>query len=112
MKTNISTFRVYLICICILAVLTSKAQTPQNVAKHSPTITIVRNGVVHTYTYYVFQAPNKLYGYDIFENGKGVFHQTVPENISDQSALNKKEYAEKAALLSIEKLKNKTSPAL
>jgi len=38
------------------------------------------------YTYKVFQAPNKNYGYDIFQNGKLVYHEFAsmdqPDNIS------------------------------
>ncbi len=38
------------------------------------------------YTYKVFQAPNKNYGYDIFQNGKIVYHEFAsmnqPENTS------------------------------
>jgi hypothetical protein len=89
-----------------------------------------------TYTYKVFQAPNKNYGYDIFQNGKIVYHEfasmSQPENInqpknlsvskSDKTnpafnskenlALVKTEHAQKAALLSIEKMKRKEMPAL
>ncbi len=68
MKTKTNTFCVCLVCLCILASLNSKAQQTQNTAKPAiAPITAVENGVVKTYTYRVFQAPNKLYGYDIFE---------------------------------------------
>jgi hypothetical protein len=88
------------------------------------------------YTYKVFQAPNKNYGYDIFQNGKMVYHEFAsmnqPENISrsktlstsqftksgtglntkENIALVKSEHAEKAALLAIEKMKRKELPVL
>jgi hypothetical protein len=88
------------------------------------------------YTYKVFQAPNKNYGYDILLNGKIVYHEFAsmnqPQNISQTkipgasksnsttAAFNAKEnlaflkaaHAEKAALLAIEKMKRKELPSL
>lgn len=88
------------------------------------------------YTYKVFQAPNKNYGYDIIQNGKIVYHEfasmNLPENTSQPKtlsvsrstgggpALNTKEnlalvradHAEKAALLAIEKMKKNELPVL
>jgi hypothetical protein len=109
---------------CLLSLLftsiVSKAQQP----------------AVTNYTYKVFQAPNKNYGYDIYQNGKIVYHEFAsmnqPENISRSKnlsvsqinktspALNTKEnlalvkaaHAEKAALLAIEKMKRKELPLL
>ncbi len=87
-----------------------------------------------SYTYKVFQAPNNMFGYDIYLNGKGIFHQPaamVPPNnavanqrsvqqvlpvANDRHALpgelSKKEFAENAALLSIEKIKKRSAPGL
>jgi hypothetical protein len=89
-----------------------------------------------TYTYKVFQAPNKNFGYDIFQNGKIVYHEFAsmeqPENINgtktsglsklngtnasvhtkENLALVKSAHAEKAALLAIEKMKRKELPVL
>jgi hypothetical protein len=88
------------------------------------------------YSYKVFQAPNKNYGYDIILNGKIVYHEFAsmdqPESISRTKissasksnrtstalhskeilALAKSEHAEKAALLAIEKIKRKEVPVL
>ena len=86
------------------------------------------------YTYQVFQAPNKMFGYDIYQNGKGIFHQpaailppannaitqqaagqklpVVNEQHSAAEGFSKKEVAESAALLSIEKLKKRSVPVL
>ena len=90
--------------------------------------------IENTYTYKVFEAPNKMYGYDIFQNGKGIFHQpaaiipannagaiqnTVPHIPSSVNAsrvalngFSKKEFAQNAAMLSIEKIKKRSVPAL
>lgn len=89
-----------------------------------------------TYTYKVFQAPNKNFGYDIFQNGKIVYHEFAsmnqPENLSgpktlsasksnnagtafntrENLALVKPAHAEKAALLAIEKMKRNELPTL
>jgi hypothetical protein len=88
------------------------------------------------YTYKVFQAPNKNFGYDILLNGKIVYHEFAsmdqPENISrtkttgvsklnntgiavnskENLALVKAAHADKAALLAIEKMKRKELPVL
>jgi hypothetical protein len=75
-----------------------------------------------------------MYGYDLFNNGRGIFHQPAaiafPGNpaltqkansqktsfIEKQTPkdveLSKKEYAEHAALLSIEKIRKQMPPAL
>jgi hypothetical protein len=88
------------------------------------------------YTYKVFQAPNKNFGYDIFENGKIVYHEFASLNQTENTsrsktlsasksngtgtafntkenlALVRSEHAEKAALLAIEKMKRKELPVL
>lgn len=88
------------------------------------------------YTYKVFQAPNKNFGYDILLNGKIVYHEFASMNQSENNsqtktsdashangrvtAFNTKEnlsfvkpaHAEKAALLAIEKMKRKELPVL
>jgi hypothetical protein len=88
------------------------------------------------YTYKVYQAPNKNYGYDIFQNGKIVYHEFAsmdqPENpgrtknlstvklnnastamnTRENLALVRPEHAQKAALLAIEKMKRKELPVL
>ena len=59
------------------------------------------------YSYKLFVAPNKVYGYDIFKNGKIIFHQhALAEPAGDKEAsLTKKPQAERAAILAIEKIK-------
>jgi len=88
------------------------------------------------YTYKVFQAPNNNFGYDIFRNGKIIYHEFArmnpPANVplakgpnasksnnnnvaltgGQNFALSKKEHADKAALLAIEKIKRKEVPTL
>ena len=88
------------------------------------------------YTFKIFQAPNKNYGYDIFQNGKIVYHEfasmSQTENTSQPKpsgatkvnststvfntrqnlAFMKAEHAQKAALLAIEKMKRRELPVL
>jgi hypothetical protein len=84
------------------------------------------------YTYRLFQAPNKNYGYDILQNGKIIFRQQTPMSGlshgiyprtvagpgnmppagNGKAAIVKREHAEKAAMLAIEKIKRREPPAL
>jgi len=73
---------------------------------------ITAREVAADFTYKIFQAPNSMYGYDIFRDGKIIFHQgasTIQSN-SFFAALGEKEQADKAALMAIEKIK-KNQPA-
>src|ERR1700690_3190904 len=125
------------ICIMLLCLSVSKnitAQQPQ-ARPEDQVQSQTNNGQPGSgYTYKVFQAPNNMYGYDIYQNGKGIFHQPAamvpPNNVvanqrsvqknlpvaNEQRAVpngfSKKEIAENAALLSIEKIKKRSIPAL
>ncbi len=59
------------------------------------------------YTYKLFVALNKMYGYVIFRNGRIIFHQTVlaMPTVYTKGALTERERADKAALMAIEKIK-------
>ena len=107
------TLAVCLIACSVLAIQLSaqQSQLAKNNDQSSNAVNI-HSGLADVYTYKIFQAPNKLYGYDIFKNGKGVFHQTVPSNVFDASAMKERKFAEKAAMVSIDKLKNNTPPVL
>ena len=110
MKTKIITLIGCILSACMLTTFTSMAQqpTPEN------TLIQPRGSIVENYTYKVFKAPNKMYGYDIFKNDKIIFHQGAsfakPNNLI--VVITKKEHAEKAALLAIEKIKKHEPPAL
>ena len=126
MKLKINFLCISIMFLCLFVSKNTIAQ--QTLAKKA-------NGQPETsFTYKVFQAPNTMFGYDIFLNGKGIFHQPAtlvpPNNVvanqrsgqSDLPAANdryavpkgfsKKEYAENAALLSIEKIKKRSIPGL
>jgi len=94
-------------CMLLLMIITAghaKAQQVQNVKSQNAA----------GYIFHVFQAPNKIYGYDILKDGKIQYHQFAsiihPNEIN--IVLSKKEQAEQAALLSIEKIKRGQAPEL
>jgi hypothetical protein len=59
------------------------------------------------YTYTLFMAPNKVYGYNIFQNGKIIYHQPAAAESAGnkQPTLTEKMQADKAAFIAIEKIK-------
>jgi hypothetical protein len=98
--------------ICVLAAFNSMAQQPVD-KKLSNSLAQASGINMANYTYKVFQAPNKMYGYDIFRNDKILFHQPPAFQSNNLIApIAKKEQAEKAALLTIEKVKKNEAPAL
>ncbi len=125
------------ICAMLLCLCFSKNIVAQQIQAPSPdhSQAITHNGQpANTYTYKVFEAPNKMYGYDILQNGKGIFHQPaviIPTNnagahqnaapqilssVNDPNGavngFSKEEFAQNAAMLSIEKIKKRSAPAL
>ena len=112
MITKIISLTGFMLIACILITCNTMAQQLQSAnAENSAKQTAVTTGA--NYTYKIFQAPDRMFGYDIFCNGKIIFHQPAlivqPKNNSI-AAIAKKEHAEKAALLAIEKIK-KNEPA-
>ena len=134
MKTKTSFLCICIIQLCLVATQNIMAQQTQAKAADNAGAQIHNGQPATDYTYKVFQAPNKMFGYDIYQNGKGVFHQPAalvpPNNIvanqqpvrqnlpvtNDQrgvpSGFSQSEFAENAALLSIEKIKKKSDPTL
>lgn len=97
---------------CMAIAFTVKAQQTENVKTLNLPQQIQNNA--QQYTYKVYQAPNKMYGYDILKDGKIIFHQGAsPVQPNDFiAATSTQEQAEKAALLSIEKIKKNQPPVL
>ncbi len=69
---------------------------------------------IYNYTYRLFTAPNKSFGYDVLQNNRVIFHQPAfPKSpIDNEEMLIKKEQAEIAATLTIAKLKKGMRPEL
>jgi hypothetical protein len=62
----------------------------------------------------VFMAPDKSYGYDISSNGKLIYHQPPLSKTprDNDVSITKKEQANTAAMISIEKIKSGKNPQL
>ncbi len=131
--------KINFLCICIMLLCLSVSKDINAQQSQAKPTDLIRsqtdNGQPGTgYTYKVFQAPNNMFGYDIYQNGKRIFHQpavmvppnnvianqrSVQENLpvaNDQRSVpngfSKNEFAENAALLSIEKIKKRSIPGL
>ena len=63
--------------------------------------------IAGAYSYILFLAPNKVYGYNIFRDGKLIMHQPATQESRDKDmpAITTKAQADKAAALAIEKLR-------
>lgn len=115
MKTKISSLLTVILISGMLTTSNVLAQQP----KYSPPVypgphQIGNRQIQGNYTYYVFTAPTKSLGYYILLNGRMIFHQpaSLESRGINKAALIKKEQADKAAILSIEKLKNGLPPQL
>ena len=104
-----------LICSCMVVIAMlfnyhTHAQTQSRQAVNPEYITGKK--AVAEFTWKIFQAPNKMYGYDIFKDSKLLFHQAASFSKTDNSvaALSTKDQADKAAVFAIEKIK-KGQPA-
>lgn len=115
MKTKIISLIACMLLVCVLATSNTMGQQLQsaNAKDYAEQTAATTNGTTN-YTYKIFQAPNKMFGYDILRDGKIIFHQGAsPAQPSEfVIAFSKKEQAEKAALLSIEKIKKNWSATL
>ena len=118
----------------ILLINSATAQQPANGKQLGSRNFPKHQGQPATFNYKVFQAPNNLFGYDIYQDGKGVFHQPAalfsqgkipvtqaPIQQNDNkvkgspdrlNGFSRREDAENAARLSIEKIKRQAAPAL
>ncbi|HVX25882.1 MAG TPA: DUF4907 domain-containing protein [Parafilimonas sp.] len=111
MKTKSKMVLMCLVCLCLAAI--SKSQAPVTVAKtNGLSLSGLHETMIPGYAYRTYQAPNKTYGYDIFKNGKSIFHQPATANAEDSMALTQQQFAQRAAGMSIEKLHNHMPPAL
>jgi hypothetical protein len=110
MKTNNIRAHGFIIIVLLLSGYFAQAQQVQSL--NAPTV--AGKETATAYTYKLLQAPNKMYGYDIFLNGKIIFHQgaSVIQPNKSVAALAKKEHADQAALLAVEKIKKNQPPTL
>lgn len=109
MKTNTLSRLTFMFLLSLL--LTAKAMSQQQKKDVRPDILLreqtSKDVANSNYTYRLFVAPNKLYGYDIFKNGRIIFRQPALQQPAGdkQAALTEKSLADKAATMAIEKIK-------
>jgi hypothetical protein len=112
MKAKAIIFSLCVLCVC--TAFQSKAQQ-QNVAKpnNAQALILQKEGIVN-YTFHIFQAPNKTYGYDIFANGRLTYHQPAFSKapIEIDAALTKEDQANRAAMFAIDKIRKGKDPEL
>ena len=72
------------------------------------------NANTDSYSYKLYSAPNNMYGYNIYKDGKPVYHQFALMYISKEGKrlVATKLQAEKAAAIAIEKIKGGQPPLL
>jgi len=111
MKTKINTLFAFMMSMFIT--LKSEAQQPTYAKPENISPQRVSTAVNANYTYKIFQAPNKMYGYDILKDGKFIYHQPASNALANSyhPALARKEDAEKAAQFSIDKIKKGQQPS-
>jgi hypothetical protein len=105
MKTN-TVILAFMLVACLFTFSNSNAQ--QSASSSAIEKASSANQLVTAYAFKVFQAPDKMYGYDISMNNKIILHQPAASPKQDNAALvlTKKEQAEKAASFMISKMKN------
>ncbi len=107
MKTKIIKFFACLVVSFFLVSSKGMAQQQQlNSASYPVHEQEVNGPGESTYTYILFVAPNKVYGYNIFRNGRIIFHQpAMAEPANKQPSITKKAQADKAATIAIQKIR-------
>ncbi len=115
MKTKIISLFTCMLGLSLLVTSWSQAQQQKykNPAGSSPQqmVDLPANG---NYSYRLFDASKNSWGYDIFNNGKAVFHQPSLQFTANNGKVFfvRREQAEKIALLSIAKIKRGISPTI
>lgn len=76
-------------------------------------VTSPRTSAYDKLTYEIIGAPNHTYGYDVFADGRLIFHQTYVPALPGDEGFKTREDATKVALLVIDKIKKgKTPPTI
>ncbi len=114
MKLKTTFFLAGMLISGLLAASKAVAQTQSSLVTKNSFIPATSNHAEAIYTYQVFEAPNQMFGYDIFKNGKPIFHQVVLTFITDEGnrAFATKPQTQKVAAAAIEKIKKGASPVM
>ena len=99
-----------ILLLCMAVTINSPAQQPANRAPLQDN----EGQTGGNYSFRLFLAPNQSFGYDIFKDKKIIFHQPAFSKltISRDEMLVKKEQANSAATIAIEKIKKAANPTL
>lgn len=105
------------ICVLLLSLLVTPGamcqQSNNTIPSNLPHEQVANGPGNGNYTYKLFVAPNKVYGYDIFRNGRIIFHQpALAKPAGNGASLTQKSQADKAAALAIGKIKKGMPPGL
>lgn len=102
-------------CMVLITALSTSAQTiTAERSRNSQELQLRSRQPGDSYSFHLFVAPNKSFGYDILRNDKLVFHQPAFSGAFNDRDLMliKKEQANTAALLAIEKIRKGVPPEL
>lgn len=111
MKTNNLVYAFML----VIGITTANKMFAQQITSRQPmALHPERHKALQGFTTYVFMAPNNSYGYDVLKDGRLVYHapafSRVP--VDGDAILTKKEQANAAAMISIDKIKKGKNPEL
>ncbi len=115
MKAKTISLFTLMFVLSLLVTLHSQAQQPKYNKPENPSPQQMANLPAQgNYTYRLFDASKNSWGYDIFNNGKAVFHQPSLQFTANNGKVFfvRREQAEKIALLSIAKIKRGISPTI
>ena len=108
MKTKILFSLVAVLFMSLLFTINAAAQQPAKILPANTTLSKTGN-----YTYRITDGPNNQYTYEILDNKKPVFHQSLLFSSAPQILpAFKQQQAQKAALFCIIKIKNGKPPSL
>ncbi|CAN5586524.1 hypothetical protein BH11BAC3_BH11BAC3_06890 [soil metagenome] len=108
MKTSLMRFSTFmLLCLFFTTAKLLAQQMPVTSTGIEVNRQITSTPRAGTYTYQVYTGPGQAYGYDIFRDGKIIYHQPEMAAVAgkQQPIFTEKMQADKAAMLAIEKIK-------
>ena len=114
MNTKKLLFIAGIFSMTLLASAATQAQQQKPVLPGNTAQKEIANNDAGNYSYKLYNAPNNMYGYDIYKDGKPVYHQFVLMYISKEGKrlIATKPQAQKAALIAIGKIKQGQPPML
>ena len=114
MNTKKLLFIAGIFSMTLLASAAIQAQQQKPVLPGNAAQKEIANNDAGNYSYKLYNAPNNMYGYDLYKDGKPVYHQFVLMYVSKEGKrlIATKPQAQKAALIAIGKIKQGQPPML